>query len=162
DHKVQERFGEVRPDLLQYRTCQSALTKLDYLSNDLGINCVSLMPITESGEEHDWGYTIRHFFSIQSTYGKSSDLKQLIDECHLRHIRVIFDAVCNHCNADCPLYKIDPTSYFYWKEPHHPEGPKDEIWGPEFNYEEKEQSPAWNYMTDVIQYYIREFHIDGL
>ncbi|CAF0863282.1 unnamed protein product [Rotaria sordida] len=85
--------------------------KLDYLS-DLGINAIELMPIQESmGLAHDWGYSTRHFFALKPTYGTSTDLKQFVDECHRRGIRVFIDGVFNHTAGDCPLAVID---HDYW------------------------------------------------
>ncbi|CAF1169092.1 unnamed protein product [Rotaria sordida] len=121
-------------------------------------------------KEHSWGYAIRHFFCIRSAYGTSEDLKHFVDECHHRRIRVIFDAICNHAQGECPLYQIDPTPYFYWNQIHHPEHPE-EHWGPEFNYEKieaeedkwtRDVKPAVQFMSDLLRYYIEEFHIDGL
>ncbi|CAF4401960.1 unnamed protein product, partial [Adineta steineri] len=62
-------------------TFRSAITKLDYLAYDLGINCIQLMPIQAFLLGHDWGYTIRHYFSVEPSYGSSEDLKSFIDEC---------------------------------------------------------------------------------
>jgi 1,4-alpha-glucan branching enzyme len=63
------------------------------------------------GMNHDWGYSTRHFLALKKTYGTTADLKQLIDECHRRQIRVIIDAVFNHTSTDCPLEIIDHN---YW------------------------------------------------
>jgi hypothetical protein len=54
------------------------------------------------GMNHDWGYSTRHFLALKQSYGTSADLKQLIDECHRRQIRVIIDSVFNHTSTDCP------------------------------------------------------------
>ncbi|CAF0982573.1 unnamed protein product [Rotaria sordida] len=137
--------------------------KLDYLS-DLGINAIELMPIQESmGLAHDWGYSTRHFFALKPTYGTSTDLKQFVDECHRRGIRVFLDGVFNHTAGDCPLAVID-HDYWYYKDKHHPEDPF--YWGPEFNfeyYDEKQNmKPACKYINDVVCYWIGEFHLDGI
>jgi len=67
--------------------------------------------IESMGMDHDWGYSTRHFLALKKSYGSSTDLKQLIDECHQRKIRVIIDAVFNHTSTDCPLEIIDHN---YW------------------------------------------------
>ncbi|CAF1458808.1 unnamed protein product, partial [Adineta steineri] len=74
-------------DFTEEGTFRSAITKLDYLAYDLGINCIQLMPIQAFLLGHDWGYTIRHYFSVEPSYGSSEDLKSFIDECHSRGIR---------------------------------------------------------------------------
>ncbi|CAF1349074.1 unnamed protein product [Didymodactylos carnosus] len=148
-------------DFTEEGTFQSAINKLDYLST-LGINCIQLMPVFEADEGHDWGYVTRHFFSVQSSYGRSEDLKQFVDECHQRGMRVMIDCVFNHSHGECPLTKID-RGFWYYTGLHHPDHPN-EVWGPEFNYEHEENGikPAWLFISDVIRFYIQEYHIDGI
>ncbi|CAF3460343.1 unnamed protein product [Rotaria sp. Silwood1] len=139
------------------------IEKLDYLS-DLGCNAIELLPIQESmGMDHDWGYLPRHFLAFKTTYGSSADFKQLVDECHRRKIRVIIDAVFNHTATDCPLAMID-RNYWYYKERHNPDDPC--YWGPEFNFEYHDEQqnlkPAWKFATDVVRYWISEYHLDGI
>ncbi|CAF3241048.1 unnamed protein product [Rotaria sp. Silwood2] len=141
----------------------SIIEKLDYLS-DLGINAIELMPIMGSKEkEHDWGYLPRHFFCLKSTYGSINDLKLLVDKCHQRKIRVFLDCVFNHSDKDASLALID-RNYWYYKGRHHPDDPF--WWGPEFNYEFEDKNlnikPAVKFITDVVKYWIREFHLDGI
>ncbi|CAF4790635.1 unnamed protein product [Rotaria sp. Silwood1] len=138
------------------------IDQLNYLS-DLGINGIELMPIMESEEkEPDWGYLPRHFFCLNSTYGSINDLKLLVDKCHQRKIRVFLDAVCNHSNKECSLALID-KDYWYYKGKHHPEDPF--WWGPEFNYEFEDKQlnikPAVKFISDVVKYWIGEFHLDA-
>jgi 1,4-alpha-glucan branching enzyme len=145
-------------------TICSAMSKLDYLAYDLGINCIELMPIQAFLLGHDWGYTTRHFFAFEPSYGSSEDLKQFIDQCHSRGIRVIMDVVFNHSHTECSLNKIDPT-YWYYEGLHHPEHPE-EAWGPEFNYDYEDEQhgnlkPALKFIGDVIRFWIEEYHIDG-
>ena len=103
--------------------------KLDYLC-DLGINAIELMPIKEYPGDHSWGYNPRYFFATETSYGTTSELKQLIDECHARGIRVIMDGIYNHSEASSPLTQID-HDYWYHHSPRDP----DNNWGPEFNYD---------------------------
>jgi len=63
------------------------------------------------GNEHDWGYSPTHHFALKANYGTKNDLKKLVDECHKRGIRVIFDGVFNHSSLTCPLVLIDK---YYW------------------------------------------------
>lgn len=142
-------------------TFQAAIDKLDYLA-EIGINAIQLMPITEG--DPGWGYRVQHYFAPAVRYGRPEDLKQLVDECHARGIRVIFDAVFNHSHDECPLLKID-RDYWYYHEKHYPDDPNN-WWGPEFNYEHHDGNldirPAWKFIGDVVQYWIREYHIDGI
>jgi len=139
---------------------QHVVEKLDYLA-ELGINAVELMPIQEFPGDRSWGYNPRHFFAPESSYGTTADLKQLIDECHSRGMRVIFDSVLNHAESESPLTKID---YDYWFH-HEPQDP-DNTWGPEFNYEHYDENletyPARKFAGDQARFWIHEYHIDGI
>lgn len=83
------------------RKFQQVREKLDYLC-DLGINAIALMPVNEYPGDYSWGYKVRDFFAVESSYGATADLKQLMDECHWRGIRVILDGIYNHCDEECP------------------------------------------------------------
>ena len=63
------------------------------------------------GNEHNWGYSPTHHFALKATYGTQHDLKELVDECHRRGIRVFLDGVFNHSSLACPLVLIDKH---YW------------------------------------------------
>ncbi|MBW4688528.1 MAG: alpha amylase C-terminal domain-containing protein [Komarekiella atlantica HA4396-MV6] len=139
------------------------IEKLDYLC-ELGINAIELMPVNEYPGDYSWGYKVRHFFATESSYGSTEDLKRLIDECHGRGIRVFMDGIYNHTDEECPLMLID-RNYWYYEHMHYPEDP-DNYWGPEFNYnnydEKLDVKPAWKYVGDVVQFWIQEYHIDGI
>ncbi|MEA5451718.1 alpha-amylase family glycosyl hydrolase [Leptolyngbya sp. CCNP1308] len=135
------------------------IEKLDYLC-ELGINAIELMPIQEFPGEHGWGYNTHHYFSPESTYGKSKDFKHLVDECHSRGIRIILDIILNHSGSEAPLTKID-YSYWYRREPKDPE----QNWGPEFDYDHYDEHldlyPAQEFVKDILRFWISEYHIDG-
>ncbi|BAY14817.1 alpha amylase catalytic region [Anabaenopsis circularis NIES-21] len=140
-----------------------AIAKLDYLC-ELGINAIELMPVNEYPGDYNWGYKVRHFFATESSYGTTEDLKQFIDECHSRGIRVFLDGIYNHTDEVCPLMLID-RNYWYYEHKHYPEDP-DNYWGPEFNYNNYDEKlnikPAWKYIGDVVQFWIKEYHVDGI
>lgn len=142
---------------------QDAIDKLDYLS-ELGINAIELMPVNEYPGDYSWGYKVRHFFATESSYGSTTELKHLIDQCHARGIRVFIDGIYNHTDEKCPLMLID-RNYWYYQHKHYPEDPAN-YWGPEFNYDNYDEKldikPAWKYVGDVVRYWIKEFHIDGI
>lgn len=133
--------------------------KLDYLC-ELGINAVQLMPMMEYPGDYSWGYNVRHFFALESSYGKTQEFKHLIDQCHSRGIRVIVDGIFNHSESENPLTQID---HDYW---YHHEPPHEFSWGPEFNYEHYDENleikPAWQFIGDVVRFWIEEYHIDGI
>jgi len=139
---------------------QHVVEKLDYLC-DLGINAIELMPVKEYPGDYSWGYNPRYFFATESSYGTTDGLKNLIDECHARGIRVIMDGIYNHSEASSPLTQID---HDYWY--HHAPRDPDNNWGPEFNYEHYDENldvyPARRFVGDVIRFWIQEYHIDGI
>jgi 1,4-alpha-glucan branching enzyme len=134
--------------------------KLDYLV-DLGVNCVELLPIKEYPGDYAWGYTPQYLFAPESAYGPPEDLKELIDECHGRGIRVIFDGVYNHASTETPLAQIDHDYWF-----HHDPKDKSMSWGPQYNYELKDPNtgvmPARKFIHENISYWVGEYHIDGI
>lgn len=140
-----------------------AIEKLDYLC-ELGINAIELMPVNEYPGDYSWGYTVRHFFATESSYGSTEDLKRFIDECHARGIRVFMDGIYNHTDEETPLLLID-RNYWYYEHMHYPKDPGN-YWGPEFNYDNYDEKldvkPAWKYVGDVVRYWVQEYHIDGI
>lgn len=136
------------------------IEKLDYLC-ELGVNAIELMPVKEYPGDYSWGYNPCHFFATESSYGSTADLKNLIDECHGRGIRIIMDGIFNHSEAESPLTQIN-HDYWYHHEPRDP----DNNWGPEFNYEHYDENletfPARKFIGDVVRFWIEEYHIDGI
>jgi len=136
------------------------IEKLDYLC-ELGVNAIEFMPVNEFPGEYGWGFSPRHFFAVESNYGSSADFKRLVDECHCRGIRVLIDGVYNHANASTPLTQIDHDYWFY-----HSPRDAENSWGPEFNYEHYDENldtyPSRRFTGDVVRFWVREYHIDGI
>jgi 1,4-alpha-glucan branching enzyme len=141
-------------------TFQSVIEKLDYLV-DLGINAIEFMPVNEFPGE-GWGYNQRSIYAVENSYGTPDDFCRLVDECHARGIRVFYDAVYNHMEADAPLTQIDYAYWFYEKNPD--EAQLD--FGPKFNYEHYDENlktfPAREYVIGAMRQWIELFHIDGI
>ncbi|MBD1850746.1 alpha-amylase family glycosyl hydrolase [Leptolyngbya sp. FACHB-711] len=136
------------------------IEKLDYLC-ELGINAIELMPVKEYPGSYSWGYNPRHFFAPETSYGTTAELKQMIDECHARGIRVIMDGIYNHSESSSPLTQID---HDYWY--HHDPKDAEFNWGPEFNYEHYDENlqtyPARRFVGDTVRYWVSEYHLDGI
>ncbi len=135
--------------------------KLDYLA-ELGVNAIELMPVNEFPGTESWGYNLRSLFSVENAYGTPEDLCRLVDECHGRGIRVIYDGVFNHLESEAPLTRID---YAYWFHEQNPD-PEHMHWGPKFNIEHHDTAldvwPARQYIHDAILFWIETFHFDGI
>lgn len=153
-------FSGGEPDAKPRGKFRHAIEKLDYLC-ELGVNAIELMPVKEYPGDYSWGYNPRYFFATESSYGSTEDLKQFIDECHGRGIRVLMDGIFNHSESECPLTQID---YDYWYH-HDPKDPEFN-WGPEFNYEHYDENletyPARKFVGDVVRFWIEEYHVDGI
>ena len=70
--------------------------KLDYIQ-DMGFNGIWLMPVFQSTTYHK--YDITDYMQIDSEYGSTEDMQNLIEECHKRGIRIILDVVMNHTSS---------------------------------------------------------------
>ncbi len=95
--------------------------KLDYLQ-ELGVDCLWLMPIYPSPLKDD-GYDIADYYNILETYGTAQDFKTLLDEAHVRGMRVIADLVLNHTSDQHPWFQAsrsDKSSpyrdYYVWSD----------------------------------------------
>ena len=139
----------------------SVIEKLPYLQ-ELGINTIELMPITEFPGDVSWGYNPAHPFAVEESYGGVNGLKDLIKAAHRAGIAVLLDVVYNHFGpSDIDLWQFDGWSdndgggiYFYndWRS----ETP----WGntrPDYGRAEVRQ-----YLRDNALMWLDEFRADGL
>ncbi len=74
---------------------------LDYLI-ELGCNGLALNPIFSS-ETH--GYDVIDHFRIDPRLGDDGDIDWLVDACHTRGIRMLFDGVFNHVGRSFPAFR---------------------------------------------------------
>jgi len=136
------------------------IAKLNYLA-DLGVNAIELMPLKSNPGDFNWGYSPIHYFAPEPSFGSTAELKELIDKCHALGIRVIVDGVYNHSSTENALTQID-HDYWYRREGKDPE----QNWGPEFNYELRDEklgiNPALEFILDSIRFWIFEYRIDGI
>ncbi|WP_299260913.1 alpha-amylase family glycosyl hydrolase [uncultured Aquimarina sp.] len=79
--------------------------RLDYLQ-DLGINAIELMPVSEFDGNNSWGYNPSFHMALDKYYGTPTAFKQFVDECHARGIAVILDVVYNHATGQNPYYRM--------------------------------------------------------
>lgn len=134
----------------------------------LGINTIQLLPISESPDTFEWGYGPRHFFAPDPDLGTPIQLKELIRFCHKHEIRVFLDMVMNHAK-NCPLEKIHYNYYFIdinkLEDRIEAEG-RFSFGGRLFKYTYFDHKynifPAREFHKKNIQYWINEYHIDGI
>lgn len=82
---------------------QGLIQKLDYLE-DLGVNCISLLPFYQSPLKDD-GYDVADFKSVHPDYGTMEDFEFLLQEAHKRGIRVVIDLIMNHTSTEHELFR---------------------------------------------------------
>ena len=140
------------------RNIKGLIDRLDYIE-DLGVNAVELMPITEFDGNDSWGYSPNHFFALDKQYGTSDELKKFIDECHKRGIAVILDMVFNHATGLNPMNKLYPygtdlssNPWFNATAPHSDNVYED--WNHDF-------VPTKTMFTRSLAYWLTEYKVDG-
>jgi glycosidase len=81
---------------------QGLLDKLPYLQ-ELGINAIYMTPIFTAQSNHKYDTT--DYLQVDPAFGDRELLKKLIHSAHENGIRVIFDAVFNHCGNSFWAFK---------------------------------------------------------
>jgi maltose alpha-D-glucosyltransferase / alpha-amylase len=130
--------------------------KLDYLE-DLGVNCLSLMPFFESPFKDD-GYDIADYYNIHSDFGTTEQFQRLLTEAHKRGIRIIIDFILNHTSTKHAWFqrakKADPLSternFYIWSD--NPE----KFSEAETLFKDYESS-NWTWDNDAKAYYMHRF-----
>ena len=111
---------------------QGIISKLDYLSDELGVNGIWLMPINDSPSYH--GYDVSDYYSVNPDYGTMDDFKQLVEECRKRDIKLIIDLVMNHSSIEVSWFKENRDWYIWNSEKVPSVGPWGQnVWYPDNN-----------------------------
>ncbi len=92
------------------------IAKLDHL-NYLNIDVLYLTPIFKAPSNHK--YDTEDYFSVDPSFGDIDDLKELVQKCHERNIKVILDGVFNHSGYYFPpfqdvIQKGEASKYKEW------------------------------------------------
>ncbi|HPQ00347.1 MAG TPA: glycoside hydrolase family 13 protein [Termitinemataceae bacterium] len=153
------------------------IQKLDHIEK-LGCNGIYLTPIFLSPSVHKYDTT--DYLTVDPAFGTAEDLRELVQECHRRGIRIMLDAVFNHCGCEFGPWKdvmergaLSPyRDWFYIKEfplfteekdGHHRHRANFETFAfvtgmPKLNTTNPE---VREYLLGVAEHYVREFDIDG-
>ncbi|PIE49655.1 MAG: alpha-amlyase [Flavobacteriales bacterium] len=138
--------------------------RLDYLQ-ELGVNAIELMPVSEFDGNESWGYNPSFHMALDKYYGTATAFKQLIDECHKRGMAVILDVVYNHATGQHPYYRM-------WNTDNGGYGGQASTDNPFFNPVATHSYSVFNdfnhskqatrdYIKRTVQYWIEEYKIDG-
>lgn len=102
------------------------INRMDYLNDgditsgdDLGVQGIWLSPIFSSPTYHK--YDAMDYYKIDWRFGNEETLKELIDLCHERNVKIILDLVLNHTSSQHPWFtefiearmKGDTTNKYY-------------------------------------------------
>jgi 1,4-alpha-glucan branching enzyme len=129
---------------------------------DLGVNAIQLLPITEYPTPKSWGYNSVSPFIAEEDLGEPDVLKRFVDKAHQWGFAVILDVVYNHFGPNVgDLWRFDGWHengrggvYFYqdvrsWT-----------VWGdntrPDYGREE-----VRNWLLESARFWAHDFHIDG-
>ncbi|XEC94640.1 alpha-glycosidase [Paenibacillus tarimensis] len=150
---------------------QGVIDHLDHLSV-LGINVIYFTPVFEATTNHK--YDTRDYMKVDPQFGTNETMKQLVEACHARGIRVLLDAVFNHSggtfapfldvvkNGECSPYKDwfhikqfpalvhsgKPSYHAFAFEPHMPK----------LNTQHPEVKA---YLLEAARYWIEDIGADG-
>lgn len=145
------------------------IEKLDYIS-ELGCNTIYLTPIFRSISNHK--YDISDYYNVDRQFGTNEDLKKLVESAHKKGMKIVLDAVFNHCSDEISqfqdvLEKGKDSEYFDWFVIK-----GDKISDKRDNFEcfaACTYMPKWNtsseevqqYLIDIGTHYLVEYDIDG-
>lgn len=85
------------------------INRLDYLNDgdpasgkSLGVEGIWLSPIFASPSYHK--YDVKDYYAIDWRFGTMDTLRELVDKCHERDVKVILDLVLNHTSSQHPWF----------------------------------------------------------
>ena len=88
---------------------QGVINRMDYLNDgdmnttdDLGVQGIWLSPIFSSPTYHK--YDAKDYYSVDWRYGNEDKLKELIEICHERNVKIILDLAINHTSDQHPWF----------------------------------------------------------
>ena len=92
------------------------INRMDYLNDgdptsglSLGVEGIWLTPIFLSPSYHK--YDVADFYAIDPDFGTMEDLKELIDLCHARDVKIILDLPINHTSTENRWFKNFASSH---------------------------------------------------
>ncbi len=152
-------------DFDENHSYQDVIDRLDYLE-ELGINAIQLMPISEFDNNDSWGYNPSLHMSIDKYYGTPEKFKELVDEAHARGMAVILDVVYNHGTGQSPYFRMYNDCNGCFGGNATAENPLFAEFDPNptFSFFEKinHNKPFTHEWLDMLnKYWLEEYNIDG-
>ncbi|QJD87828.1 glycoside hydrolase family 13 protein [Cohnella herbarum] len=163
--------GEPKPHNFFGGDLQGIIDHLDYLT-ELGVNAIYFNPLFEAPTNHK--YDTIDYLKIDPHFGTNEKMKELVEACHSRGIKVLLDAVFNHSGGRFPPFldvKENGAESRYADWFHVREFPLEvrdrvptydtfafEAHMPKLNTENAE---VQQYLLEVARYWIEEIGVDG-
>ncbi|WP_233558538.1 alpha-amylase family glycosyl hydrolase [Aquimarina sp. BL5] len=140
-------------------------SRLDYLQ-DLGINAIELMPVSEFDGNNSWGYNPSFHMALDKYYGTPTAFKEFVDECHARGIAVILDVVYNHATGQNPYYRMWNDCNGCYNGQATAANPifRETDSNPTFSFFndiDHESTATEDYMDRLNEYWLTEYNVDG-
>lgn len=138
---------------------------------DLGVDVLYLTPIFASPSNHKYDTT--DYYTIDPHFGDEETLRELISLCHRHGIKIVLDAVFNHCGAGFAAFqdvleKGTDSPYAHWFNIHsfpvETDPPNYETFAHEVATMPKlmtQYPDVREYLLDVAVHWVKEFGIDG-
>jgi len=145
---------------------------IDHIKS-IGCNAIYIGPLFESVGH---GYETTDYKKLDSRLGDNDDLKNFVNECHEKDVKVIFDGVFNHTGRDFFAFKDlqenrENSRYRDWfcnvnfhGNNEYNDGFSYDNWGG-YNLLVKlnQRNPeVQEYIEDVIRFWVDEFDVDGI
>ncbi|MCJ1410039.1 alpha-glucosidase mal12 [Ptychographa xylographoides] len=135
------------------------ISTLDYLQ-DLGIDIIWVSPCYAS-PQNDMGYDISDYENIYPPYGTVADAEALIQACHTRGMRIIFDLVVNHTSDQHAWFRESRSAkdspkrdWYIWRPPrYNADGTRQ----PPNNWRAHFGGSAWEWDDGSGEYYLHLF-----
>lgn len=149
-------------------------TGIDHLK-ELGVTYVQLLPSTDfatidetrlEDNQYNWGYEPLNYNAVEGSFStdpydpvtRIREFKQMVQALHKAGIRVILDVVYNHTtNASTTGFERTMPGYFYRMRP---DGTFYDGSGCG-NETASEQAMFRKYMIESLEWWMKEYHIDG-
>lgn len=164
------RWGDIpNPKTFAGGDLKGIIKKLDYIKAT-GCNAIYLTPVFQSISNHK--YDISDYYHVDKHFGSNEDLKELVEEAHKRGMKLVMDAVFNHCSDQMMqfqdvLKKGKESPYFDWffidgEKPDQEKVNYETFAACEYMPKLNTSNPeVQKFLIDIGCYYLKEYDIDG-
>lgn len=133
-------------------------TKLDALAEH-GFTTIVLSPIMENVDRGYHGYWIEDFFNVEEQFGDFKALENLVDQAHLREIKVILELPLNYVAKTSPL--VSEAGKENWFKDVTVEPTDSTSWLREVYALDQTMEDVQAYLLEVAAFWMEKVEIDG-